>query len=65
MATGTLILLLEATTVKNPSDGRSDSRSDSRGNSRATAGVTAVAAEQQRRDSGLITERYRNNSRAI
>ena len=57
MATITLILPLEVTTVNNPSDIRSNSRSDSRGDSGATAGVTAAAAEQQRSDSGLIIER--------
>ena len=57
MATITLILPLEATTVNNPSDIRSDSRSDRRGDSGATAGVTAAAAEQQRSNSGMIAER--------
>ena len=57
MATVTLILPLAATTVNNPSNNRSDSRSESRGNSGATAGVKAAAAEQQRSDSRLITER--------
>ena len=49
METVTLILPLEATTVKNPSD-RSGVAAG------ATAGVTAAAAEQQRSDVGLITE---------
>ena len=47
MATVTLILPLETTTVNNPSDSMSDSRSDSRGDSGATAGATAAVAEQQ------------------
>ena len=51
MATVTLILPLEATTVNNPRYSRSDSRSNSRGDSAVTAGVTAAAAEQQHRDS--------------
>ena len=46
MATVTLILHLEVTTVNNPSDSRSDSTIDSRGDSGLTAGVTAAAAEQ-------------------
>ena len=48
MATVTLILPLEATTMNNPSDSRSNSRSDSRGEirsdssgSRETNGVIA------------------------
>ena len=57
MATVTLILPLEATNMNNSSGSKSESRSDSRSNSGATAGVTAAAAEQQRSDSGLITER--------
>ena len=57
METLTLILHLEATTVNNPINRRSDSRSYSRDDSGATSGVTAVAAEQQQSDSGLITER--------
>ena len=56
METVTLVLPLEATTVKNPSDRRSGSRSDSRGDIRATAGVIEAAAEQQRSNSGLITD---------
>ena len=56
MATVTLIMPLEATTVNNPSNSRSDSRSGSRGDSGATAGVRAAAAEQQRSDSGVIKE---------
>ena len=39
MATVTLILPLEATTVNNPSNIRSYSRSDSRGESGVTEGV--------------------------
>ena len=57
METVTLIMPLGAAAVNNPSDSRSDSRSNRRGDSRATAGVTAVAAEQQRSNIGLITER--------
>ena len=57
MATATLILPLEETTVNNSSDSRGNSRSDSRGDNGATAGVTAAEAEQQRSDSGLIKER--------
>ena len=64
MATITLILLLDSTTVNNPSDIRSDSGSDSRGNSGATAVVAATAEEQQQSSSGLITERQRSKSRA-
>ena len=56
MATVTLILPLEATTVKNPSDRRSGSRSDSRGDSGATVGVTAAAEGKQQSDSRQITE---------
>ena len=53
METVTLILPLEATTVNNPSD---SSGLTAEAISGATAGVTAAAAEQQRSDSGLITE---------
>ena len=55
METVTLILPLEAMTVNNPSNSRSNSRSDIRGESGETAGVTAVAVEKQRSNSGLIT----------
>ena len=64
MATVTLILPLEATTVKNPIYSRSDSMSDSRGESGATAGATAVAAGQQRTDSKAIAERHQIDSRS-
>ena len=64
MATITLILPLEATTLNNPSVSRSDSRSGRRGDSGTTSGVTAAAAEQQRRNSRLISERYRSDNGA-
>ena len=54
METVTLILPLEATTVKNPSNSSGVTAGAIAG---ATAGVTAEAAEEQRSDSGLITER--------
>ena len=54
METITLILTLEATTVNNPSDISGVTAGEIAG---ATAGVTAAAAEQQRSDGGLITER--------
>ena len=54
MDTVTLILLPEATTVKN----RSDSSGVTAGAiAEATAEVTAAAAEQHQSNSGLITER--------
>ena len=52
MATVTLILSLEETTLNNPSDSRIDSRIDSRGNNGAAAQVTAAAADRQRSDNG-------------
>ena len=54
METVTLILPLEATTMKNTSDSSGVTEGEISG---ATAGVTAAAAEQQRGDSRLITER--------
>ena len=57
MATVTLILPLEAMAVNNSSDIRRNSRGDSRGDSEATAGVTEAAADQQRSNRELITER--------
>ena len=54
METVTLILLLEATTVNNPSNISGVTSVSIAGE---TAGVTAAAAEQQQSDGGLITER--------
>ena len=59
METVTLILPLEATTVTNPSNISGVKVGAIAG---ATSGVTAAAAEQQRSDSGLITEQYRSNT---
>ena len=53
METVTLILPLEATTVKNPSGSSGVTAGAIVG---ATEAVTAAAAEQQRIDGGLITE---------
>ena len=60
MESVTLILPLEATTMSNQSDSSGVTAGAITG---ATAGVTAAAAEQQRSDGGLITERYQNNTR--
>ena len=46
MATVTLILPLEATTVNNPSNSRSNSRIDSRGDSGAIAVVTVKRQQE-------------------
>ena len=54
METVTLILPLEATTVNNPSNSSGVTEEAIEG---VTAGVTATAAEKQRSDGGLITER--------
>ena len=54
METVTLILPLEATTVNNLSDRSGVTEVAIAG---ATEGVTETAAEQQRSDGGLITER--------
>ena len=56
----TLILPLEATTVNNSSKISGVTAGAISG---ATAGVTGVAAEQQRSNVGLITERYRRDTR--
>ena len=61
METVTLIMPLEETTVNNPSDSSEVTAGAKAG---ATAGVTAEAAEQQRSDSGLITERHRSDTGA-
>ena len=61
METVTLILPLEATTVNNPSNSSGVTAGAIAG---ATAGVTAAAAEQQRSDGGLITERYQSDTGA-
>ena len=53
METVTLILTLEAMTVNNLSDSSAVTVGAISG---ATSGVTAAAAEQQRSDSGLITD---------
>ena len=54
METVALILPLEVTTVKNPRESSGVTAGAIAG---ATAGLTAAAAEQQRSDGGMITER--------
>ena len=54
METDTLILPLELMNMNNPSNSSGVTAGAIAG---ATAGVTAEAAEEQRSDSGLITER--------
>ena len=61
MKTVTLILPLEATTVNNPSNSSGVTAGAIAG---ATSGVTAAVEEQQWSDGGLITEKYRSDTRA-
>ena len=64
MATVTLILPLEATTVNNPSDSRSNSRRDSRGGSSSDSSGSGATTERRRTDNGAIAERQQSNSRS-
>ena len=61
METISLILPLEATAVNNPRDSNGVTAGAIAG---VPAGVTAVAAEKQRIDSGQITEQYWNDTGA-
>ena len=61
METVTLILPLEATAVKNPSDSSGVKAGAIAG---ATSGVTAAAAEQQLSNIELITEKQRSDTGA-
>ena len=63
METVTLIIPLEATNVKNPSDRRSDSRSDHRGDSRNESSGSGAKTERKRTDNGAISEQQRIDRR--